>query len=79
MLITDEFCDLLQSLLQVGMVAYIETEHFGGTGGQGAAVYSNGTELMAPSWSNSGTINDALKALGVPGSHSGSVFSNRLY
>jgi hypothetical protein len=49
-----------------GILAYVETEYFGGWGGQGALVYKNGEEVMSPEWAESGTINGALKLIGVP-------------
>jgi hypothetical protein len=65
MLLTAAFDDLLRGLSQLGPIAYIETEYFGGVGGQGAAVYSGGQTVMEPEWGELGTINRALGLIGV--------------
>ena len=65
MLLTDAFQDFLRDLSRFGRVAYIETEYFGGVGGQGAAVYSGRQVIMEPEWGESGSINRALKLIGV--------------
>ncbi|WP_169976991.1 hypothetical protein [Tautonia rosea] len=65
MLLTDSFRDFLRGLSRLGRVAYIETEYFGGTGGQGAVVYSDCQVIMEPEWRESGPINRALKMIGV--------------
>jgi hypothetical protein len=46
-------------------VAYIETEYFGGTGTQAAAVWEGGKIILAPRRADIGPINDALRLLGV--------------
>jgi hypothetical protein len=50
-----------------GGLAYIETEYFGGTGGQSAVAYADGKEAFAPERSQgaAGPINFALRAIGV--------------
>lgn len=50
-----------------GALAYVETEYFGGTGGQSAMAFVDGHEAMAPQRSRGGggTINQALRAIGV--------------
>lgn len=48
-----------------GALAYVETEYFGGTGGQSAMVYASGRETMAPQRSRGGAINEALRGIGV--------------
>ena len=65
MLLTASFDGLLQRLSLLGPIAYIETEYFGGVGGQGAAVYSRGETVMAPDWRESGPIDRALALIGV--------------
>jgi hypothetical protein len=75
MLLTDAFQDFLQGLSRLGPVAYIETEYFGGTGGQGAAVYADRRVVMKPEWGGSGPINRALKLLGVQRGLLGDRFS----
>lgn len=77
MLLTEGFREVLRSLSSLGTIAYIETDYFGGVGGQGAVVYSNGAEVMAPTWAEFGVINDALKRIGVPAPLGRSRFSIR--
>lgn len=64
-LLTAGFDELLQRLSLLGPLAYIETEYFGGVGGQGAAIYSGGKAMMEPKWRESGPINRALRLIGV--------------
>lgn len=66
MLLTSGFRKLLQTLSRGGLLAYIETEYFGGVGGQGALVCRDGEEVMAPTWRKHSTINDALWLIGMP-------------
>ena len=63
-LLTNGFLHLLESLSQGGELAYVETEYWAGVGGQGAVVCRDGDVIMPPTWSESGTINEAL--LNVP-------------
>jgi len=65
MLLTNGFRSLLRTLSNGGLLAYVETEYFGGVGGQGALVCREGNEIMPPTWQKSGTINDALKLIGL--------------
>jgi hypothetical protein len=44
---------------------YFETEYFGGTGSQGAAVFRAGEVAYGPKAAVSGPINEALALLGV--------------
>lgn len=50
-----------------GGLAYVETEYFGGTGGQSAMAFLDGRETMAPQRARGGggAINQALRAIGV--------------
>jgi hypothetical protein len=48
-----------------GPVAYVETDYFGGAGGQAAAVWRGGTIWMERRSDGSGPINEALRLLGV--------------
>lgn len=48
-----------------GAILYFETEYFGGTGAQGAAVFSKGSLVFGPKSAESGPINEALRVLGV--------------
>lgn len=63
--LTDDFQILLRDLSRHGRLCYLETDYFGGEGGQGACVFEHGIELMPPTWAESNTINDALAILGV--------------
>lgn len=63
-LLTDSFRLFLRSLSKGGQLAYIETDYFGGVGGQGAFVCRDGIEVIAPTW-ESNAINRALKEIGV--------------
>jgi hypothetical protein len=65
MLLTNGFRSFLAMLSRGGALAYVETEYFGGTGGQGALVCRDGEEVMPPTWHESGTINAALKLIGL--------------
>jgi hypothetical protein len=73
-LLTDGFRRLLRSMSHHGQLAYVETEYFGASGGQGALAYRDGSEVMPPTWHAFGTINDALKLIGVKRSLSGDQF-----
>ena len=75
MLLTDGFHELLLDLSRFGPLAYIETEYFGGNGGQGAVVYSGREVVMKPEWSHSGPVNRALKLIGVKRGLVGDRFS----
>jgi hypothetical protein len=75
MLLTDGLHDLLLDLSRFGPLAYIETEYFGGTGGQGAVVYSGREVVMGPEWHDSGPISRALGLIGVKRRPVGGRFS----
>ncbi|WP_216329789.1 hypothetical protein [Deinococcus aestuarii] len=50
-----------------GVVAYVEADYFGGSRTQVAAVWREGRQVMGPECSDgAGTINHALRLLGVP-------------
>ena len=66
MLLTSAFENYLRQLSVGGLLAYVETEYFGGSGGQGALVFADGVGRMNPEWDDSGTINRALELIGVP-------------
>lgn len=49
-----------------GGLAYVETEYFGGTGGQSAMAYADGLAKMEPARAQwTGPINQALRRIGV--------------
>jgi len=52
MLLTNGFRTQLQDLSRGGQLAYVETEYFGGSGGQGALVCHDGEEIMPPECTN---------------------------
>lgn len=56
---------LMKSLAPGAVYALIETDYFGGTGDQAAAVYCGGRTLMEPRRAAIGPINQALQHLGV--------------
>jgi hypothetical protein len=66
MLLTFEFHELLRELSRDGQLAYVETEYFGGLGGQCALVCRDGNDLMSLTWDSIGPINDALALIGMP-------------
>ena len=66
---------MVNSIATTPLFAVIDTDYFGGSGSQSAAVYRGGTEVMAPDSSNIGPfiesfgpINKALRHLGVDAS-----------
>jgi hypothetical protein len=68
----DNFMHLTERLIQhlctasrKGELIYVETEYFGGVGGQGAAVFWNGTLTFGPKWGDH-PINEALAKVGIP-------------
>lgn len=64
-LLSDELHGFLANLSRLGRFAYIETEYFGGAGGQGSALYEDGDVMTAPKWSAHSVINLSLAELGV--------------
>ena len=60
--------ELLEDVSSLGKVSYIETDYFGGDGGQSSIIWENGKVIYGPilsSNNNTTPINDALKILGV--------------
>jgi hypothetical protein len=64
MLLTPGFHAALIELSRLGRIAYVETEYFGGSGCQGAAVYEGRRVVVEPSWKDE-AINNALQMLGA--------------
>jgi hypothetical protein len=61
-------CEALSAVTaKGGGLAYVETDYFGGAGGQSAMAYVDGSEAMAPQTSRGGAgpINQALRCIGV--------------
>ena len=50
---------------QAGPIVHIFTEYFGGNGTQGAIVWNAGVETMTPDIGRIGTINSALRKIGI--------------
>lgn len=63
--LTESFRNFLRTLSREGVLAYVETNYFGGMGGQGAVVCCDGVEVMPPTWKRFGAINAALKRIGL--------------
>lgn len=63
--LSKQFIEELSSASKEGEILYFETEYFGGTGTQGAAVFSRGNLIFGPKSEEIGPINDALRILGV--------------
>jgi hypothetical protein len=63
--LTERLIDLLLLAPRSGPIVYVETEYFGGAGGQGAAVFRDGEMIGRPDWREIGAINDALSKIGV--------------
>lgn len=74
-LLTAGFVQFLRELSRLGPIAYVETDYFGGKGGQGALAYADSKELMVPEWGEIGPIDRALELIGVPRSKVGDRFS----
>lgn len=64
--LTPILISLLRTASKMGSIAYVETDYFGGTGRQGAIVFSKGDVTLGPLTGESGAINEALTVLGAP-------------
>jgi hypothetical protein len=66
--LNESIIEFAKDLSSLGMVCYVETEYFGGDGGQSSIVWDKGKVIFGPSSSVRGSpnpINDALRILGV--------------
>ena len=54
-----------ENISQHGVIAYVETDYFGGNGYQAATVWDHGKQSLAPEKKARGPINRALNLLGV--------------
>jgi len=61
---TPAVADWLRNISASATAAYVEAEFFGGVGGQGAAVWARGEQLLAPTHTTD-AINIALRLLGI--------------
>ncbi|MFT3728358.1 MAG: hypothetical protein QM759_11095 [Terricaulis sp.] len=69
--LTPVLIDLLRAASTVGPLAYVETNYFGGIGGQSAVAFRDGAVVFGPLSAEGDAINQALALLGVsvrPGS-----------
>jgi hypothetical protein len=63
--LTERLVEHLKAQSRAGALLYIETEYFGGTGGQGAALFQNQALAFGPEFGAGGAINRGLMLLGV--------------
>lgn len=63
--LSQEFIQVLAALSQFGKLVYFETEYFGGMGSQCAVAFNGGSMIPNTLLSGEGSINTALKAIGV--------------
>ena len=63
--LTPEFLSWLEQFSIGQTFAYIETDYFGGAGGQGAVLLANGKTTYGPLFGEEEHINSVLKRLGV--------------
>ncbi|MBD9417515.1 hypothetical protein IB234_23365 [Pseudomonas sp. PDM16] len=63
--LTPEFLSWLKHVSIEQTLAYVETDYFGGDGGQGAILLSNGEIIYGPSFGDEEHINSVLRLLGV--------------
>lgn len=63
--LSEQLTAVLRSASADGAVLYFETDYFGGTGSQGAAVFDNGSCVFGPEVGEIGPINRGLRLLGV--------------
>jgi hypothetical protein len=66
-LLTPRLFELLRGESIGGEFAYVETEYFGGKGGQGAVLFRHGEVAFGPAWveQDIGPINEVLLRMGV--------------
>jgi hypothetical protein len=62
---SEQLVDVLRKASVAGPLVFFETEYFGGTGSQGAALFNNGAVVYGPRAADFGPINEALSLLGV--------------
>ena len=63
--LTGALARFAELLSRSGSVAYVETDYFGGAGEQAACVWSRGQRVLRPRRARGGTVNAALRLLGV--------------
>jgi hypothetical protein len=62
--VNDYFVSFLMRESEFGRLAYVETEYWGGSGGEGALVVENRELIMQPTWESDAILN-AMRLLGV--------------
>jgi hypothetical protein len=72
--LTQPVVDFAMHLSRASAVAYIETDYFGGAGGQSAIVWRDGQVVFGPANGEAGPINEALQVLGVHADGEGDEF-----
>ena len=63
--LSPKLIELLEKISDSFTLAYVETEYFGGVGGQSAAVFHQGKIIFGPTSAEGGVINKSLALLGV--------------
>jgi hypothetical protein len=63
--LSDQLIQMLSPASSDSSIIYFETEYFGGTGTQGAALFKNGALIYGPVSAEHGPINNALSMLGI--------------
>jgi hypothetical protein len=63
--LSEQLVAALREVSSDGMLLYFETGYFGGTGGQGVAVFASGACVLGPESGDIGPINRGLQLLGV--------------
>lgn len=63
--LSQAFIQVLAALSQFGKLVYFETEYFGGMGSQCAVAFDGGFMIPNTLLSGEGSINTALKAIGI--------------
>lgn len=63
--LTEHLFELLCVGSRNGELIYVETHYHGGVGGQGAAVFRDGTIVFGPKSGDGSAINEALSQIGV--------------
>lgn len=61
-----EMLDDLKAASSTRRLAYVETDYFGGVGGQGAVIMEDRRILFGPDWAEMGPINSALAYFDLP-------------
>ena len=63
--LSEQLAEMLCKESANGTLLYFETEYFGGSGSQGAAVFQHGSCVFGPETGEIGPINRGLRLLGV--------------